>query len=123
MTRKFQQDGRVAQYPNTTGSTILSGAVVPMGHTIGIALQDIANNATGPVAIEGVFSGIPKVTTAVLTVGAKLLWDLSALKFDAASATPASGDIMGAYIAFEAAGNGATTCTIKLTPGNATLTP
>lgn len=122
MTIKAQQDGKVITYSNT-GSAITAGSVVVMSHMIGIALTDIAaTTGTGAVAVEGVFSGIPKVTAAVFAVGEKLIWDTSAGKFDDAAATPASGDITGACVAWEAGANAETTCTIKLTPGNATLT-
>lgn len=122
MTIKAQQDGKVITYSNT-GSAITAGSVVVMSHMIGIALTDIAaTSGTGAVAVEGVFSGIPKVTAAVFAVGEKLIWDTSAGKFDDAAATPATGDITGACVAWVAGANGETTCTIKLTPGNATLT-
>lgn len=122
MTIKKQQDGGVITYANA-GSAITAGSVVVMSHMIGIALVDIAaTSGTGAVAVEGVFSGIPKVTAAVFAVGEKLIWDTSASKFDDAAATPASGDITGACVAWVAGANGETTCTIKLTPGNATLT-
>lgn len=122
MTIKKQQEGGVITYANT-GSAITAGSVVVMSHMIGIALVDIAaTSGTGAVAVEGVFSGIPKVSAAVFAVGEKLIWDTSAGKFDDAAATPASGDITGACVAWVAGANAETTCTIKLTPGNATLT-
>ena len=43
-----------------------------------------------------------------------LIWDTSAGAFDDSAATPATGDIVGAAIAFEAAGNGVTTIKAKL---------
>ena len=122
MTVQFQQEGETINYSNS-GSAITAGSVVAIGHMIGIALVDIAaTTGTGAVAIEGVFSGIPKVTGAVFVQGEKLLWDTSAGKFDDSAATPATGDIMGAVVAWVAGANNETTCTIKLTPGNATLT-
>jgi len=45
-----------------------------------------------------------------------------ASKFDDSAATPASGDVMGAAVAFVAGAVSETTCTIKLTPGNSTVT-
>lgn len=122
MAVQFQQEGETINYSNS-GSAIAAGSVVAIGHMIGIALVDIAaTTGTGAVAIEGVFSGIPKVTAAVFVQGEKLLWDTSAGKFDDSAATPATGDIMGAVVAWVAGANNETTCTIKLTPGNATLT-
>lgn len=113
------QRGDVINY--TAGADIASGAVVKMSHTLGVAVTAIANGSTGAVAIEGVFE-VPKVAAAVFVVGEKLLWDVSAGAFDDSAATPASGDVMGGAVAAKAGANAETTCWIKLTPGNATLT-
>lgn len=115
-------DGNVITY-NNTGAAISAGDIVALKHCIGVALVDIAaTSGSGSVAIEGVFSGVPKVSAAVFVKGEKLIWDTSASAFDDSAATPASGDITGACVAWEAGANAETTCTIKLTPGNATLT-
>lgn len=121
MTRKYVQPGDVIDYPNTSGSTIAAGSVVKMSHILGVALVDIANNTSGAVQTVGVFKELPKVSAAVFAVGEKLLWDVSAGAFDDSAATPASGDVMGAAIAVVAGANAQTTCTVLLTPGNATL--
>ena len=118
----YQQPGKVIDYVNTTGAAIASGAIVKMGNTLGVAAGDIAIAATGSVAIEGVFSGIPKVSAAVFVQGEKLIWDVSAGKFDDSAATPAAGDVTGGAIAWVAGANAETTCTIKLTAGNTTVT-
>ena len=116
-------DCDVLPWTNVSGGNIVAGAVVKMRGTIGIALVDIANGAVGSVAVGGVISGVPKVPGAVFAQGEKLLWDVSASQFDDDLATPATGDVMGAVIAWVAGANAETTCTIKLTPGNTTLTP
>lgn len=122
MSTNKVEDGKVIVYTNT-GSAITAGSIVVMSHTIGVALVDIAaTTGTGAVAIEGVFSGIPKVTAAVFVQGEKLLWDSSVSKFDDSAAVAASGDILGACVAWVAGTSSDTTCTIKLTPGNATIT-
>ena len=126
MGAKFLKVGESIDYVNA-GAAIAKGAVVVMGHTIGIALEAIAaTTGTGPVAIEGVFSGVPKVSAAVFVVGEKLVFDISAAsgagEFDDSAASPATGDITGAAIAVVAGANLETTCTIKPTPGNATKT-
>lgn len=122
MATNFVSDGNVINWTNGTGSAVSSGDVVAMGHCIGIALVDIANGATGSVALEGVFT-VPKVSAAVFTQGEKLIWDASASAFDDSAATPATGDITGGAVAWIAGANTETTCTVKLTPGNATKTP
>lgn len=121
MATNYVQDGSVINWTNGTGSAVAAGAVVKMGHTLGVALVDIANGAAGAVAVEGVFTA-PKVSAAVFVQGEKLVWDSSAGAFDDSAATPASGDVTGGAIAFVAGANTQTTCTVKLTPGNATLT-
>jgi predicted RecA/RadA family phage recombinase len=118
----YQQKGDHIAWVNGSGADVVAGQVVAIGHMIGIAVENIANGATGSVAVEGVFNNIPKVTAAVFVQGEKLIWDASAAKFDDSAATPATGDITGGAIAWVAGANLETTCTIKLTPGNATLT-
>lgn len=121
MTTKYVQEGGVINYANA-GSAITAGSVVELKHCIGVALTDIAaTTGVGAVAIEGVFT-VPKVSAAVFVQGEKLIWDTSAGAFDDSAATPATGDITGGCVAFVAGSNGQTTCVVKLTPGNATLT-
>lgn len=121
MAKNFVAAGNVVDFTNA-GALITSGSVVKLSHTVGIALADIPTGSTGSVAIEGVFD-VPKVPAAVFVVGEKLLWDVSAGQFDDAAATPATGDVMGAVVAMKAGLNAETTARVKLTPGNATLTP
>lgn len=122
MATNFLEEGDIITWTNDSGSDIASGGIVKMLNTLGVALVDIANGASGAVTLEGVFSNIPKVTAAVFVVGEKLIWDVSAGKFDDSAATPASGDVTGAAIAWVAGTSSDTTCTIKLTPGNTTVT-
>ena len=122
MANNFVQRGSVATWTNSTGSNVAAGSVVKMVHTLGVALVDIPNGASGSVAIEGVFEA-PKVSGAEFVVGEKLIWDVSAGAFDDSAATPASGDVTGAAIAMRAGADGETTCVVKLTPGNSTVTP
>jgi predicted RecA/RadA family phage recombinase len=121
MTTKFVQRGDVVTYSNA-GSAITAGSVVTLKHCVGVALTDIAaTTGTGSVALEGVFT-VPKTTGTAWLNGEKLLWDVSASKFDGSGATPATGDILGAAIAFGAAASGDATATVKLVQGNTTLT-
>ena len=108
-------DGPSVLYTNA-GSAISSGDVVAMGDTLGIAAVDIANGASGIVHVEGEFT-VAAVTTSVIAVGERVMWDSSASEFDDSAATPATGDITGGAIATSASGNGVSTVTIKLTPG------
>jgi len=124
MSDNFRAKGDIVNY--VAGGTITSGQAVKMSHTLGVALKSGVSGDTIPVAIEGVYE-MNKVDAAVFVVGEKLIWDVSedsnAGGFDDSAATPASGDITGAAIAMRAGAASETTCLVKLTPGNATLTP
>lgn len=120
MAKTYVQPGEVIQY--TAGADITAGTVVPIGQILGVALQDIANGATGSVGIKGVFT-VPKASAAVIAQGESLVWDVSAGNFDDNLATPATGDISGPpAVAFEAAGNGVTSFDVLFTgvPGTKT---
>jgi len=124
MTTKYVQAGDVVNF--TTAGAVASGAVVKMANTLGVALASASGSGVViPVAIEGVFT-VPKVSAAVFAVGEKLIWDVSANggagEFDDSAATPATGDVTGAAIAMVAGANLETTCVVKLTPGNSTIT-
>lgn len=125
MTSKFVQTaGAVMDF--TAGADITSGSVVKVGNVLGVALKDVANGAVGQIGF-GVFSGIPKVSAAVIADGETLTWDVSANAgagaFDDNLAAPASGDVTGAAaMAIGAVGAGVTTMTVKFTgvPGTVT---
>ena len=122
MINYIQQGNRIT-YTNSSGSTISAGAVVAVGNIIGIACADIANGASGALAIEGVFV-VPKASGAsghAIAQGEKVLWDTSAAKFDLGWATPATGDISGCCVAVEAAITTATTVKVKLNVGVGTV--
>ena len=124
MTTTYKQEGKVIQY--TAGANIAAGKVLKIGNILGVALQDIANGATGPVAIEGVFLA-PKVSGAVIAQGESLTWDVSAAsgagEFDDNAATPATGDVTGAAaFAWTGAGSGVTSLLVKFTGTPGTVT-
>lgn len=113
MSTNAVQAGNVIDY--TAGANISAGDVVVIGNIIGVAINDIANGATGSVATRGVFT-VPKVSGAVIAQGESLVWDVSAGKFDDSEAPPDAGDIIGAAAcAWEAAGNGVTSFDVYLT--------
>lgn len=123
MTKKFVAEGDVMDY--VAGGTITAGQVVVLKHILGVALKGGGSGDVIPVAIEGVFE-LPKVSAAVFVQGEKLIFDISAAsgagEFDDSAASPATGDITGGAVAMRAGLNTETTCLVKLTPGNATLT-
>ncbi len=72
--KNFVQEGDRLQYANASGATITSGTPVLVGVRIGIASEDIPNNTTGILAMEGVFT-VSKLSTDVVAQGALLYWD------------------------------------------------
>lgn len=124
MANNYLKPGNIIDWTNGTGTAVVSGQVVVIGQLLGVALVDIANGATGSVAIEGVFS-VPKVSAAVIAAGENLTWDVSAGAFDDNAATPTGDYVTGPQVvAIEAAGNGVTTLKVKFTgvPGTEYLT-
>lgn len=126
MASNFVQPGDVIDWTNGTGGTKTAGSVIAIGQMLGVALVDIANGATGSVAIRGVFT-VPKVSAAVIAAGESLVYDISANTntgaFDDNAATPATGDISGPpAVAVEAAGAGVTSIDVLFTgvPGTKT---
>ena len=103
---KYVQVGDVLDY--TATSAVARGDAVVIGSNIvGIALDDIAANATGPVAIRGVFL-VTKASVGI-SQGDKLYWDASSEKF-----TTSSGTFAG--YAWSAAASADTTVEILLHP-------
>ncbi len=75
----YVQKGDTIDYTNSSGADIAYHAVIPLTSCIGIALEAIANGATGAMALKGVWSGAA-VNNAVFAVGETLYWDASAQK-------------------------------------------
>lgn len=114
--------GDIIDWVNVSGGAVVSGQVVRVGQCMGVALVDIASNATGAVALRGVFN-VPKVSAAVIVAGEGLTWDASAGAFDDNAATPATGDVQGPpAVAMESAGNAVTDIDVMFTgvPGTVT---
>lgn len=110
MAKNFVQEGETLIYSNTSGSTITSGTAVLIGSKVGIALVDIANNSSGAVAMEGVWT-YAKNTGASTggAMGVAAYWDNTAKKFTAVSA----GNTLAGYFAV-ACVDGDASCSIKL---------
>lgn len=118
MATNFVSDGVTIDY--VASGAIDGGSVVVVGNQIGVAIDDIANTETGVLRMDGVFE-LPKVSAAVIGQGESVIYDVSAGEFDDNAATPATGDVSGACIAVEAAGNGDTTVKVKLNVGVGTV--
>jgi predicted RecA/RadA family phage recombinase len=111
--KNYVQEGNTITYANSTGSKISSGDVVVIGCLIAIAATDIANGSSGELHTDGVFT-VPKVQADVLTQGEALVWDKSVTKFGKHDTSQATGDVAGAVLCWEAAGNTATTVKVHL---------
>jgi predicted RecA/RadA family phage recombinase len=119
MATNYVNEGLSLTYTNS-GSAISSGDIVVAGNQIGVALVDIANGATGEVAVQGVYTA-SKVSAAVIAQGESVIYDVSAGAFDDNAATPATGDVSGCCVAMEAAGAGVLTIKVKLNVGIGTV--
>lgn len=72
MTKKFKAEGEV--WNHVASGAKSSGAVIVMGARVGVALTDIANGATGSVAVRGVFA-LSKKSGDTFAQGAACYWD------------------------------------------------
>lgn len=108
MAGNYLMSGDVLDYTNTTGAALASGAMVPIGTKVGVALANIANGATGSVRVRGVFT-IAKLSTDTPAQGAALYWDNTNKRLT----TTASGNTLAGYAA-KAAGSGATTVEVSI---------
>ena len=106
MAKNFIKPGNVIDY--TAGANITSGSGVLVSQRLGVALTDIANGATGSVAVKGVFN-LPKLSTDVIGQGDVLYWDAANSRLT----STATGNTLSGY-AVNASGNGATTVDIAL---------
>ncbi len=77
--KNFIQRGDVIDV--TAGANIDSGDVVVLTDVVGVAQADIANGETGAVLVTGVVQ-LPCEADDVITVGAKLYWNGTALTLD-----------------------------------------
>ncbi|MGV7193726.1 DUF2190 family protein [Xanthomonas axonopodis] len=109
------QDGRVLDV--TLTAAVTSGGVIAAGKLVAIAVTDGAIGDTIAAHVEGVFA-LPKLPAAVFALGASVNWDADAKQ--AIAAAGGAGDTNNIGYAIEAAGNGAATVLVRLTPGTAT---
>jgi predicted RecA/RadA family phage recombinase len=94
--------------PYTPTVAVASGTTVLIGTKLGVAIADIAANATGSAQVTGVFS-VAKLSTDAVAQGAALYWDNTNKRLT----TTASGNTYGGF-AERAAGAGVAAVNIKL---------
>jgi predicted RecA/RadA family phage recombinase len=119
MATNYRQPGDSLDWTNGTGSDVASGQLVAVGNTVGVALTDIADGASGVVGVEGVWE-VAKATGTAWALGESVDYDVSAGNFGK-GITPATGDVTKAGICAKAAGSAEATAWVKLTPGVGTL--
>lgn len=106
MATNHVQPGEVITF--TAAAAIASGAGVLIGVRLGVSLSTLAIGETGSAAVWGVWS-LPKLSTDTMAQGALVYWDNTNKRLT----TTASGNTLAGY-AFEAAGSGATSVSVKL---------
>lgn len=98
------------------GAAYSAGDVVPIldgaDGLVGIAVDDIANGATGAVEIANAVYEITKATGTAWVVGDRIYWDVSATE---ATKTATANPSIGRCV--EAAASGATTGKVRLDAG------
>lgn len=107
--KNYVSEGCMMPYQNG-GTAVVSGQVIEMAFGIGVASADIAANAKGSVAVEGVFV-MAKEAPLVITQGDVLYWDLANNVL-----TKTDTDLKVGY-AWESALSADTEAMVKLHPG------
>ncbi len=109
----YSQKGDVITVP--APAAVSSGVPIILGVLLAIPVTDAAIGDPVACTIEGVVE-LPKLTTAVITAGAAVNWESGA--GEVIIAAGGAGDLNAFGVAIEAAGNGAETVKVKLTPGS-----
>ena len=105
--KNHTQKGDVITVPAPAGG-ITSGEGMIIGNIFGIAAYTAADGDPVELGTTGVYQ-LPKATTAVLTVGARVAWDNTAKNIN----VPGTGRFP-VGIATEGAGNGTTSVAVRL---------
>ncbi|WP_065383235.1 DUF2190 family protein [Hyphomonas sp. ND6WE1B] len=106
--KNFIQPGHTLTVP--APAAVSSGDLVIVGSLFGVASGDADNGDDLDLVTGGVFT-LPKLTTAVFTVGEDVYWDAAAEQCEEQGSTGADLKI-GVCVA--AAGNGATSVAVRL---------
>ena len=106
--KNFVQPGNIIDV--LAPADVLSGEGVRIGSLFGIAITNALSGEKLSITVEGVVE-TAKLTSDVMTVGAKVNWNNSNAEVQLATST-----LDGVGTIVEDAGNGATVVKIKLTP-------
>jgi predicted RecA/RadA family phage recombinase len=107
MAGNFLQQGDIVTVAAPSGG-VSSGDLVIVGAIAGVALTDAAATEAVNLQTRGVFS-LPKLSTAVITQGAKVSWDI-----DPGQVVLPGSTHYPLGTAIEAAGNGVATVAVRL---------
>ena len=102
----------------TAPAAVTSGTPFVLGTLLLVPVASAASGADVAAHCEGVFT-FPKLSSAAITAGAKLHWDVSAGEFIVAST--AAGDLENCAVAVAAAAASTTSVVAKLLPGVGTV--
>lgn len=105
--QNYIQNGHVITVSTPAGG-VASGEGLIVGNIFGIAAYSATEGDPLELATTGIYK-LPKATTAVLTVGARVSWDNTAKNIN----VPGTGRFP-VGIATEAAGNGITSVAVRL---------
>lgn len=106
--KAYKQEGEILSV--AAPYALASGEAFRLGSLFLVALKAAASGETVAASRMGVFS-IKKLSTAVVTVGAKLNWNATNKELQLTTS-----DLDGVATAVEAAGNGVTSVVCVLTP-------
>jgi len=95
----------------TPSTDVAAGTVVVQGNLVGIALEPIAANTKGALAVTGVFD-VAKASATTFSAGALVYWDDNS---NLAVTTDSNGDNKLLGLAVAAAGSGETTVRVVKT--------
>jgi len=75
MAQNYIFSGERLDFVNLTGDTVTSGSPIQMGGLVGIVMADVLNNASGVVAMEGVFELPRTIGIGLPATGVAMYWD------------------------------------------------
>jgi predicted RecA/RadA family phage recombinase len=105
--QNYIQNGHVITVSTPAGG-VVSGEGLIVGNIFGIAAYSATEGDPLELATTGIYK-LPKATTAVLTVGARVAWDNTAKNIN----VPGAGRFPVGIVT-EAAGNGITSVAVRL---------
>lgn len=104
----YRQSGDIANYTNSTGSTIAAGTGIIINERVAFAIDDIEDGEVGAVRVRGVVE-TAKPSAEDIGQFVTLNWDATAQEFQLAA-----GDLAACGVAHEPAGAGATTVLVDI---------